>query len=137
MDLLNGVSIRIGGELTKQNTLPISALVKLANNFQDLVNEVVKSGIADETTIKMEYFQIGLSGFKVGSAVPEFRFIRQDQVVFGADIPAQQEKVSNRLAKIISISSSGDFRELKQEFKNAESCNGIIRSLHGLEIHRY
>lgn len=131
MDLRKGISIRIEGEQTKNKTIPLDVLVKLATNLQELILEVAKLNLHDEKVIKLDNFKIELSGFKGGSAVPQFVFTRVDQSLLGVDIDKQQKQVSDKLAKIISISSTGHFTELKDEFPQPEGRNAVIKSLYG------
>lgn len=131
MDLRRGISIRIGGEKTKHNTLPLEVLLKLATNLQELINEIAKCNLSTEEAIKLENFKIELSGFKIGSAVPEFIFTKEYQLSIGIDVDQQQKKVNDKLAKVISISSKGDFSELHNEFPKNEGRNAIVRSLYG------
>ena len=131
MDLREGISIRIEGEKTKNQTLPLDVLLKLASNLQELILEVAKSNLHDEQVIKLDNFKIELSGFKGGSAVPQFIFTKEHQSSLGVDVNKQQKQVSDKLAKIISISSKGHFTELKNEFPQPEGRNAVIRSLYG------
>lgn len=131
MDLKKGISIRIEGDKTRHNTLPLDVLLHLANNLQELIMEVAKSGLEDESIIKLDNFKIELSGFKGGSAVPQFAFTHEHQLAVGVDVEKQQQKVNDKLGKVLSISSNGDFKELNKEFPTPENRNAIVRSLHG------
>lgn len=131
MDLINGISIRIDGDRTKYNTLPLDELLSLAKSFQSLIMDIAKSGLDDEDSFKLDNFKIELSGFKVGSAVPQFSFTHSHQLILGANIEEQQRKVNDKLCKVLTISSGRNFKELNEVFPCPENRNDVLRSLHG------
>jgi hypothetical protein len=131
VDLKKGISIRIGGERTKNNTLPLDVLLSLASYLKTLITEGAKSGLSNETSIKLDNFKIELSGFKIGSAVPQFSFTHEYQLAVGVDVKEQQRLVNDKLCKVLSISSNGNFSELNEEFSIPEHRNAVVRSLYG------
>lgn len=73
IDLNKGINLQIQGELGRFNTLPIDALVKIAEHLQTLINSIAVHGVDKGNVIDLSNFKLELSAFRTGSAVPEFK----------------------------------------------------------------
>ena len=74
VDLTKGLNLRVEGEIGKFNTLPIEYLVKLVENLQKFLQDIAKHQLEVDGAIDLNNFKVELSGFKIGSAIPEFIF---------------------------------------------------------------
>ena len=80
LNLKTGFDIHIGGEVAKDNSLPLEYFAKICTAFQDLVNEVAKNTLQGET-IDLNNFKVELTGFFKGSAVPRVAMTDRVQTV--------------------------------------------------------
>ena len=74
VNLSEGLNLRVEGEIGKYNTLPVEYLVKLAQNLQQLIQDIAQHQLEVDGSIDLSNFKVELSGFKIGSAIPEFMF---------------------------------------------------------------
>src|SRR5205814_973388 len=108
IDLNKGISIQISGELGRFNTLPIDALIKIADSLQNLLITIAKSDVDSNNPIHLDDFKIELSGFRHGSAVPQFLFTPRVQTSIG-NVDSQRALVSKKFDKLMSLSNKADY----------------------------
>lgn len=129
IDLNKGINLQIQGELGRFNTLPIDALVKIAEHLQTLINSIAVHGVDKGNVIDLSNFKLELSAFRTGSAVPEFKFTPRVQGVVAGNIEQQRKAVNRRLDNLMKISSSGQFDEIKKLYRNPSERNEIVLHL--------
>lgn len=130
-NLEKGLSIKIEGELGKFQTLPIEALIKIAQNFQKLVHSIAELEIQTEGGIDLENFNVEISDFKKGSVIPEFILTPRIKYTTGNDVEKQRDFVSGRVDKLLSIVNIGNYLELKKEYPEPYKRNIIVEGLFG------
>ncbi len=128
-DLNKGISIQIEGELGKFNTLPIEALVRIAESLQNLLITIAKSDLDSKDPLYLDDFKIELSGFKQGSAVPQFVFTPRVQTSI-ANIDRQRKIVSQKFEKMMSLSDKADYAKINDFYPDAGRRNQIVESLY-------
>jgi hypothetical protein len=131
IDLEKQISIRIEGELGKYKTLPIENLIKIAQSLQDLINEIVKYDLPADEAIDPNNFKIELSGFRSGSAIPQFEFTQRVSTTV-SDYKQQRVEVNTKLNKLLSVSDSGDYSEIKKMYPDSIRRNAFIDSVYNL-----
>ncbi len=129
IDLNNGINIRIAGELGKFNTIPVDTLIKISQNLQELVISIAKNDINETEIIDLNNFKIELSGFKVGSAVPQFTFTQRIKPTFN-DIGEQRKSVSEKFDKLIEIANEGKYDDLKNLYPDSLRRNCMVNSVY-------
>jgi hypothetical protein len=130
-NLEKGLSIKIEGELGKFKTLPIEALIRIAQNFQKLVHSIAELEIQTEGGIDLENFNVEISDFKKGSAIPEFVLTPRIKYTTGNDVDKQRDFVAGRVDKLLSIVNVGNYLELKKEYPEPYKRNIIVENLFG------
>lgn len=78
--------IEVGGEIGKNNTLPVDYLVELAKKLQALILEIASYDLPTDQSIVLENFKLELKTFKKGSAIPGFIFTPRVQEVVVSDV---------------------------------------------------
>lgn len=129
INLKEGVYLQIGGELGRNNSLPIDSLIQIAKSFQKLVLAIAEFEGDGQGVINLDNFKIELSDFKHGSAVPQFRYVRSVQMVVEGDPEVQREYVDSRLTNLFDIANKGTFTSLKTTYPHAHARNEIVRPL--------
>src|SRR5437773_2187308 len=109
IDLTKGFNLRVEGEIGKFNTLPIEHLVKLAENLQKLLQNIAKHQLEVEGAIDLDNFKVELSGFKIGSAIPEFVFTPRVKTVTSGDIFEQRTFVNDKFDSYLRVADKGDY----------------------------
>ncbi len=130
VDFEKGVSFEIEGEMGKYNTLPIEFLIKIVENLQGLIKNIALADISDASVIDLNAFKIELSGFRPGSAVPEFIFTPRIQQVITGDIREQRQIVNKKFENLIDLSSKGEFEKLTTDYPDAQRRNSIVESFY-------
>lgn len=129
LDLNKGVSFKIEGELGKYNSLPVDALVKIADSLQNLIVDLAKSQISDSEAIDLNNFKIELNKFSAGSVIPTFVFTPRLKPTI-SDLVDQRETVNHAFNGIMQISNSGNYLKLKDQFKDPVTRNRIVDNLY-------
>jgi predicted RNase H-like HicB family nuclease len=129
IDLEKGISFKIEGELGKYQTLPIDALVKIAQSFQNLVLSIAKNDVSSEDAIDFNNFKIELADFKKGSAIPSFIYTPRIQHTI-SDYQKQRTVVNSKLTQILNIADKGDYKQIKDYYPSSSSRNDIVESLY-------
>ena len=132
LDLEKGAYIQIGGELGKYNSLPIDVLVKIAQDFQELVLNIARFDLETTDPIHLDDYKIELLDFKPGSAVPCFGFSPRAVNKIGHNWQLHRSSVSDKFNNIAEVASSGDYNKLKILYPNPNSRNPIVESLYSL-----
>ncbi len=128
IDLNKGISFHIEGELGKFNTLPIDSLIKIAESLQNLLITIAKSDINSKDPLYLDDFRIELSGFKQGSAVPQFVFTPRIQTSI-ANVEKQRKVVNQKFERLMSISNKADYLKISEFYPDTVRRNDIVDSL--------
>lgn len=128
VDLTKGIHLQVEGELGRYNTLPVDALVRIADNLQRLVQSIARNDIDSGEAIQLSNFQIELAGFHKGSAVPEFVLTPRIQLPL-ADLDKQRELVNAKFTQLMAIADAGRYSELKKAYPDAVRRNDIVDNL--------
>lgn len=129
IDLNEGILIEVDGEYGKYNTLPIDGLISLAQNFQNLIDAIVKVDLETQETLDLKNFRIELSGYYKNSSIPEFVFTKRIQTTIGDTIEQQREIVNNKVGVILNISNSGNYLLLNDIYKIPQQRTPIVSAL--------
>lgn len=129
-DLEKGISFKIEGELGKYQTLPIDALIKIAESFQNLVLSIAKYDVSSDNSIDYNNFKIELTNFTKSSAVPTFVFTPRIQLTT-SDYKEQRAIINSKLTQLIHIADKGDYSKIKDCYISVEGRNEIIENLYG------
>ena len=132
IDLNTGISIRIGGEIGKHNSLPIEHLIRLSGNLQKLLQDIAAYQLEVDGAIDLSNFKIELSGFNIGSAIPEFIFTPRVKTVTSGDVFQQRTFVSNQFDKYLNIANRGDYTDFKNIIPQAKIRNIIVEDFYSL-----
>lgn len=130
LNLKNGFDIHIGGEVAKDNSLPLDYFAKICTAFQDLVNEVAKNSLQTET-IDLNNFKIELTGFFKGSAVPRFEMTNRIQTVIHGNTEKQKTLVSNKIDQLLALTATGGYRGITDLYQVPQASNAIVESFYG------
>lgn len=129
IDLEKGISLKINGELGKNQTLPVDALVKIAESLQELVLSIARYDLPSTEAIDLNCFKLELSDFKKSSAVPTFVLSHNGQLAI-SDIQKQKKEVSKRLNSLLEISDRGNYSELLEFYPEYFKRNEIVERLY-------
>jgi hypothetical protein len=130
VDLTKGFNLRVEGEIGKYNTLPIEQLVKLAENLQKLLQDIAKHQLEVEGAIDLNNFKVELSGFNIGSAIPEFIFTPRIKAVTSGDVISQRKFVNDKFESYLKIAHKGDYSEIKKMIPQAVTRNIIVEDIY-------
>ena len=130
IDLEKGISLKIEGELGKYQTLPIDALIKIAETLQELILSIAKYDLPANEAINLNNFKLELSEFGKGSAIPSFVFNQRVQMVVHSDYQDQRQEISKKLNNIFDISDKGDYKQLAILYPEFSKRNEIVDSLY-------
>ncbi len=131
MDLNKGVFIQISGEVGKYNTLPIDFLVKFAQELQELIKTLAKYDLPSNEAINLDNFQIELTDFKKGSAVPKFAFSQRTEKLTGINWQVHRNAINDKFEKLIEVSNKGDYSQLKEIYPEPSKRNPIVEQFYG------
>jgi predicted RNase H-like HicB family nuclease len=129
VDLTKGLSLRVEGEIGKFNTLPIEHLIKLAQNLQKLIQDIAEHQLEVDGAIDLNNFKIELSGFKIGSAVPEFIYTPRVKMVTSGDVFEQRAYVNDKFKAYLEVANKGDYSEIKKMIPQASTRNIIVEDI--------
>jgi hypothetical protein len=132
LDLSSGAYIQIGGEMGKYNSLPIETLVKIAQDFQELLMTIAKFDLPSSEPIDLNNFKIELSDFKHGSAVPCFEYSPRVENKIGFHWSEHRRIVNEKFIDILEITNTGDYNKLKVIYPNPATRTPIVESLYSL-----
>lgn len=130
VNLNSGAYIEIGGELGKYNSLPVDVLVKIAKDLQNLIISIAKHTLSSDEPIDLNNFQIELTGFEKGSAVPKFSYSPRAENKVGFHWSSQRDSVNSYFNNVLLIANSGDYSKLKTIFPTSEARNPIVEDLY-------
>ena len=130
VDLNKGINIRIEGELGRFNSIPVDALIKISQNLQELIISIAINDIIETDTFDLNNFKIELSGFRVGSAVPQFTFTQRVNPTIN-DIWKQRKSVSEKFDKLIGIANEGRYDDLKNLYPDSQRRNDMVNTIYG------
>jgi hypothetical protein len=130
VNLSEGIHIRVEGELGKHNTLPIENLVRLAENLQQLLQNIARYQLEVDGAIDISNFRIELSGFLTGSAIPAFVFTPRVKMVTSGDVFEQRAFVNRKFDEYLKIAHSGDYSQLRPLIPQAAIRNIIVEDFY-------
>lgn len=122
--------IEVGGEIGKNNTLPVDYLVELAKKLQALILEIASYDLPTDQSIVLENFKLELKTFKKGSAIPGFIFTPRVQEVVVSDVKTQRAKVASVFDSLMNISSTGNYQSLKEAYPEPLKRTKITTALY-------
>jgi hypothetical protein len=128
-DLEKGISFKIEGELGKYQTLPIDALIKIAESFQNLVLSIAKNDLSSDNSIDYNNFKIELTDFTKSSSVPSFVFTPRIQHTT-SDYREQRNVINSKLTQLLGVADKGDYAKIKDYYPPSNSRNDIIENLY-------
>ena len=128
--ITENINLQIGGEIGKHNTLPIEYLVEISKRLQNLLQTIAKVSISETSTIDLNNFKIELSGFSVGSAVPQFSFTKRIQTTVN-DVSQQREVVREKLEKLLEIADKGEYDNIRYLYPDGFRRNAIVDDFFG------
>ena len=129
LNIKKGFDIHIGGEVAKGNSLPLDYFAKICTTFQDFVNEVAKNSIPNES-LDLSNFQLQITGFFKGSAVPRFSLTPKVQTVVVGSADKQKTLVSNRVDKLLSLTAKGNYAGIIDIYQAPASRNAVVNSMY-------
>ncbi len=130
IDLNSGAFIEIGGELGKYNSLPIDVLIKLAQDFQELVYTLAKYDLPTSESIDLNNFIIELVGFSKGSAVPKFAYSPRTENKSGHHWQIHRNTVNEKFEKLVEVSNAGDYSKIIELYPEPIKRNPIVENLY-------
>lgn len=131
MKIKDKISIQIGGEIGKFNSLPVDYLIEIAKNLQSLLQTIARVSVSDEDTIDLNNFKVELVGFTAGSAVPSFSFTNRIQPTLGTGVQKQRVTVSNKFEILMGLLEKGDLGKIKTHYPEGYVRNEIVDGLYG------
>lgn len=129
MKVIDNISLQIGGEIGKFNTLPIDYLIEISKRLQNLLQTIAKLSITETSTIDLNNFKIELSGFFAGSAVPQFAFTNRLQHTLN-DVSQQRKLVKQNFQKLLEIADTGEYENIKKLYPDGYRRNAITEDLY-------
>jgi hypothetical protein len=105
-------------------------LVKLAENLQQLLQDIAQHQLEVDGAIDLSNFKIELSGFKIGSAIPEFKFTPRIKAVTSGDVLQQRRFVNEKFEGYLKIANVGNYDEIKNAVPQARTRNIIVQDLY-------
>jgi predicted RNase H-like HicB family nuclease len=130
IDLSEGLNLRVEGEIGKYNTLPVEYLVKLAQNLQQLLQNIAEYQLEVDGAIDLSNFKVELSGFRIGSAIPEFKFTPRIKTVTSGDVLQQRKFVNNKFENYLEVANVGDYGEIRSLVPQVAIRNIIVQDLY-------
>lgn len=129
IDLQKGISLKIEGELGRYQTLPIEALIKIAESLQELVMSIAKYDLPTSESIDLNNFKLELTDFQKGSAIPSFILTQRVQSVI-TNHENQRSEVTKKLNSLFEISDKGNYTDLKDIYPEHFKRNEIVEKLY-------
>ncbi|HLF45002.1 MAG TPA: hypothetical protein VI548_01155 [Chitinophagaceae bacterium] len=130
VNLSEGLNLRVEGEIGRYNTLPIEYLVKLSQNLQQLLQDIAEHQLEVDGAIDLSNFKIELSGFRIGSAIPEFKFTPRIKTVTSGDVLQQRKFVNSKFESYMQVANIGDYSEIKNLIPQVATRNIIVQDLY-------
>lgn len=124
------INLQVGGEVGKYNSLPVDYLVEIAKNLQNLLQTLAKVNVSEGSTIDLNNFKIELTGFKAGSAVPQFSFTPRYQLTLNGDVDNQRELVRRKFDELVEASGKGNFVKVRELYPDAYRRNEVVDGLY-------
>ncbi len=130
IDLEVGAFLQIEGELGKYNSIPIDKLVRIAEDFQNLILTIAKYDLPATESIDLNNFKIELVDFKKGSAVPKFAFTSRSENLSGLNWKVHRNIVNEKFEKLVEISNTGEYNKLVDLYPEPIKRNPIVENLY-------
>lgn len=124
------INLQVSGEVGKYNSLPVDYLVEIAKNLQTLLQTLAKVNVSEGSTIDLNNFKIELTGFKAGSAVPQFSFTHRRQLTLNGDVDNQRELVRQKFDELVEASGKGNFVKVRELYPDAYRRNEVVDGLY-------
>ncbi|QKZ12401.1 hypothetical protein [Spirosoma sp. KUDC1026] len=123
------INLQVSGEVGKYNSLPVDYLVEIAKNLQTLLQTLAKVNVSEGSTIDLNNFKIELTGFKSGSAVPQFSFTPRRQLTLNGNIDNQRELVREKFDELVEASGKGNFGKVRELYPDAYRRSEVVDGL--------
>ncbi len=130
LDLEKGISLKIEGELGKNQTLSVDALINIAQSLQDLVLSIAKYDLPADEAIDLNNFKIELTDYQKGSSIPTFALTQNPTLITTSDCFQQRKEVSNKLNSLLNVSDKGTYYELKKIYPDPLKRNEFVEKLY-------
>jgi len=124
------INLQVSGEVGKYNSLPVDYLVEIAKNLQTLLQTLAKVNVSEGSTIDLNNFKIELTGFKTGSAVPQFSFTPRRQLTLNGDVDNQRDLVRQKFDELVEASGKGNFVKVRELYPDAYRRNEVVDGLY-------
>ncbi len=132
VNLTEGLSLRVEGEIGKYNTLPVEYLISLAENLQKLLQDIAEHQLEVDGAIDLSNFKVELAGFKVGSAIPEFVFTPRIKTVTSGDVFEQRNFVNQKFDDYLKVAHVGNYIAIRDLIPQASIRNIIVQDIYNL-----
>lgn len=123
------INLQISGEIGQYNSLPIDYLVDISKKLQTLLQTIAKLNVSEFDTINLDNFKIELSGFKTGSAVPQYSFTNRIQNTLN-DVSIQRALVKDKFEELLEVADSGQYEQIKKLYPDGFRRNEIVDDLY-------
>lgn len=130
LNLEKGISLKIEGELGKNQTLSVDVLIKIAQSLQDLVLSIAKYDLPADEAIDLNNFKIELTDYQKGSSIPTFALIQNPTLTTTSDCFQQRKEVSDKLNSLLSVSDKGTYYDLKKIYPDSFKRNEFVEKLY-------
>ena len=123
--------MQIGGEIGKNNSLPLKYFAELAKNLQTVIDTLVECELPEEEGFDRSNFQLELTDFQPDGVIPGFSFTKQVQSVVGGDAMEQRKEISKSFENLISMADSGNYEQLNDIFPETATRKKVAKSFFG------
>lgn len=130
LDLEKGVSLKIEGELGKNQTLSVDSLIKIAQSLQDLIMSIAQYDLPTNEAIDLANFKIELTDYSKGSSIPTFALTPNPTLITTSNVFHQREEVSKKLTSLLHISDVGSYYDLKALYPEPVKRNQLVEKLY-------
>lgn len=123
--------MQIGGEIGKNNSLPLKYFAELAKNLQSVIDTLVECELPEEEGFDRSNFQLELTDFQPDGVIPGFSFTKQVQSVVGGDAMEQRVQISKSFENLISMADGGNYEQLNDIFPETATRKKVAKSFFG------
>lgn len=124
------INLQVSGEVGRYNSLPVDYLVEIAKNLQTFLQTLAKVNVSEGSTLDLNNFKIELTGFKAGSAVPQFSFTPRRKLTINGNVENQRELVRQKFDELVEASGKGDYEKVKVLYPDAYRRNEVVNELY-------
>ena len=84
------------------------------------MHDIAKYQLEVDGAIDLNNFKVELSGFKIGSAIPEFVFTPRIKTVTSGDVFEQRRFVNDKFDNYLKVANKGDYSEIKSNSSDGD-----------------